>query len=55
MPGDDAQQLVELLAVAVGALWRVVAADEQFKALVALSTDIFIEGHGALRSGVLRV
>jgi len=52
MPGDDAQQLVELLAVTVGALWGVVAADEQLKALVALSTDIFIEGHGALRSWV---
>jgi hypothetical protein len=55
MSGDDAQQFVELLAMAVGALWGVVAADEQFKALVTLLTDIFIEGHDALRSGVLRV
>jgi hypothetical protein len=54
MPGDDAQQLVELPAVAMGALWGVVAADEQFKALVALSTDIFIKGHDTLRSGVFR-
>jgi len=54
MPRDDAQQLVELLAVAVGALGRVVPADEQFKTLVTLSTDIFIEGHDALRSGVFR-
>jgi hypothetical protein len=54
MPRDDAQQLGELPAVAMGALWRVVAADEQLKALVTLSTDIFKEGHDALRSGVLR-
>jgi hypothetical protein len=54
MPGDDAQQLVELPTVAMGALWGVVAADEQFKALVTLSTDIFIEGHDTRRSGVFR-
>jgi hypothetical protein len=53
MPGDDAQQLVELPAVAMGALWGV-AADEQFKALVTLLADIFKEGHDTLRSGVLR-
>jgi hypothetical protein len=54
MPGDNAQQLVKLPAVAVGALWGVVAADEQLKALVTLSTDIFIEGHDAVRSRVFR-
>jgi hypothetical protein len=54
MPGDDAQQLVELPAVAMGALWGVVAADKQFKALVTLSTDIFIERHDTRRSGVFR-
>jgi hypothetical protein len=54
MPGDDAQQLVELPAVAMGALWGVVAADEQLKALVTLLADIFKEGHDTLRSRVLR-
>jgi hypothetical protein len=38
----------------MGAFWGVVAADEQFKALVTLLADIFIEGHDTLRSGVLR-
>jgi hypothetical protein len=54
MPGHDAQQFVELPAVAVGALWGVVAADEQFKALVTLLADIFKEGHDTLRSRVFR-